>query len=804
MTEDLRDNAEDDCDAGDGIAKSAVESEAKLLESGKPASSEFHQPSPGDSNWHLEDGPTLKLEEEDLDPLIGTVIVGRYEIVSRLSKSPTSAVYKANHLLMDRPVALRLLVASDIQSVKRFQIEAKIASNLDHTNIVTVHDFGVSQGRPFLTCDFLEGKSLADLISERGQISASLILDIFTQVCDALNYVHKQDLLCRFLKPTKIMLTETSELADIVKLCDFGISERLIVDGKEVNNLANSGILYADPNYMSPEFCLAVKLDARSDVYSLGCVMYEALTGAPPFDDSSPARIMHKQVTKEPPPIDRPDVPEQLLKVVSRALEKDPDRRYRTIESMWTELEVVKHGIMQKEGRVPRQLDAARARQAHQDKGESKVRKMASFAGLVLIGVLIGLSATQLKSLAPSAVKSGDQKRGWQELNKEGEEAFERGHYQESERLLGRALAKAGGFDPDDPRTATTLNNLGALYFTMDLYPEAENALRKALSIRERTLGIDNLDVAATLDDLSMVLLVQGRTKEAEPMVKRAYEIRKKVLKPDHEDIAQSLQVMASLYHRQGRLKDAMAALKRALFIRKHALGTQHPDVATTYNSLGMQHQLAGNYGEARACYDRANEIGVTVYGEEHPIVADSLVGLGTVDFIEGKYASAHENFTKALQIRETVLGRDSFRVGEVLSCLGILDERQGRLSSAESNLRRAVEIYENALGPNSAELSRSVKNLARVLRREGKRREAQALDKRLEAGAVEQGSASSSSAPSGSGLSAAPAHSSSTAGRASPGNQAHPAVPASSGNHAAPANSGNLATPATRAVLTE
>lgn len=674
------------------------------------------------------------LKDEMEDTLVGTTIVGRYDVQQCLSKQPSSSLYKARHLLMDRAVAIRLLTATDIQSVKRFQVEAKIASSLNHPNIITVLDFGVSNGRPYLVTDYLEGKTLAELLKQSGQLSVSRTLDIFSQVCDAVTYAHKQDLLIRCLKPSQIFVYDTPDLKDFVKVVEFGISERLLEDGEEVKNLANKGVVNGDPHYLSPESVLAVKLDAKSDVFTVGCLMYEALVGRPPCDGKTAQEVMHRQLTKVPQAVreasGNKEISEAVERVVMRAIEKDPDQRYPSMEAMWTDIEVCKHGanqlrLSQKKKSAPSKTDPALKKK--------RAMRVLGLSLSLFLGVALGIAIEPFKeSVLNPQQKKGPDRTSWQDLNRQGEEAFHRGDYKEAESLFGQALAKSGGFEPEDPRIAETLNNLGNLYFNLDLYTEAENAIKRALAIREKVQGPHGELVADSLNDLGMIYLTEGKTVEAKSLIERALAIRQKILKPDDEDIASSLQSMASVNHKEGKLKDSMAALKRALYIRKRALGAEHLDVATTYNSLGVQHQMAGQKGEAKICYEHAREIIAKLYGDNHPAMADCLVGIATLEFVDNNFRKSEEDFNKALEIREAALGADSFRVAEVLSCLAILKEQTGKSKDAEDLLRRAIAIDEQAVGASNPETLRASNNLVRILRKTGQRDEAKQLERTI------------------------------------------------------------------------
>jgi serine/threonine protein kinase/tetratricopeptide (TPR) repeat protein len=303
------------------------------------------------------DGTAISMVQED--PLVGNILAERFEVLAKLGEGGMSAVYKARHMLMDRIVAIKLLFASDIASLKRFQLEAKLACNLNHINIVSVFDFGVStQGQPYLVMDYLEGRSLGDCIKIDGPLQLDRALGIFTQACDALTYAHKRDVVHRDLKPSNFMLVLDDNYSELLKVVDFGIAKQINFEEPSGQGLTKTGEVFGSPLYMAPEQCLGRKLDARADIYSMGCVMYEALTGTPPLVGVNALDTLHKHISEDPLPfaITNPacrNLPEPLEKLVFKALARDVDQRYQSMLELWTDLEVLLHAAKGGGGKVP-------------------------------------------------------------------------------------------------------------------------------------------------------------------------------------------------------------------------------------------------------------------------------------------------------------------------------------------------------------------------------------------------------------------------------------------------------------------
>ncbi len=250
-----------------------------------------------------------------------------------------STVYKAQHTYMERLVAVKLLhshLVSDPLSIQRFQQEAKAASSLTHTNIITVYDFGVDEGnnQAFLVMDYLEGPTIGDLIDRGGPIAEREALTIFRQVCKGLVHAHSKGVVHRDLKPRNLVLTIEEDGSILVKIVDFGIAKIIPQEGGETQHLTQTGEVFGSPIYMSPEQCSGDKLDSRSDLYSLGCVMYEVLTGMPPLVGQNAVETMSMHIHDKPPPFREIDssikISPQIEEVVFACLEKKPKNRYQT------------------------------------------------------------------------------------------------------------------------------------------------------------------------------------------------------------------------------------------------------------------------------------------------------------------------------------------------------------------------------------------------------------------------------------------------------------------------------------------
>jgi eukaryotic-like serine/threonine-protein kinase len=280
------------------------------------------------------------------DPYVGQTIADRYAVKSLIGTGGTSMVYKAEHLQLHRPVAIKMLKAhlvADEDSMRRFEQEARAVSCLAHPHVVNIFDVGITHyGEPYIVMEFLQGISLAEVIANNGRVPLKRALHIFSQAASAVAHAHKKQVLHRDVKPSNIMLIATDENADFVKIVDFGLAKLRTLTG-EFQRLTKTGEVFGSPVYMSPEQCTGKKLDDRTDVYSMGVVMFETLTGKPPFKERTSIETIRCQIKDTPPRLTdiAPDagIPKALEMVILKALSKNPDDRYQDMDELKTAFE---------------------------------------------------------------------------------------------------------------------------------------------------------------------------------------------------------------------------------------------------------------------------------------------------------------------------------------------------------------------------------------------------------------------------------------------------------------------------------
>ena len=287
--------------------------------------------------------------QEDGIPNLGSNL----EVLELLGRGGMGAVYRVRDKESGLTRAVKVLrrdLAEDQHVVKRFEREANLVKELTHPNICAVYDFSFDEsGVPFLSMEFIEGESLQDHLKANGSLQEAEALDLFIEIAEALDYAHKKGVIHRDIKPSNILFSMGGEGVSYARLIDFGIAHALpsASEYRETQDLTKTSAVFGTPTYMSPEQCLGFKLDQKSDIYSFGCLMYETLTGAPPFAGLNPIQVIVKQINEKAPSWSGTADGESyspLEGIVLKCLEKDIGSRYQSMSELLEDLKLHRDG----------------------------------------------------------------------------------------------------------------------------------------------------------------------------------------------------------------------------------------------------------------------------------------------------------------------------------------------------------------------------------------------------------------------------------------------------------------------------
>lgn len=596
------------------------------------------------------------------DPLIGSVIGGKFEILSLVGSGGMGNVYKAVQQPVGRHVALKVLHSEKMRnqsSVKRFEQEAKAASVLSHANIVGFFDYGLTEDNvPYIVMDFVEGKSIDETIRDEGVMHVERCISLFSQACDALEHAHQKGIIHRDIKPSNLMLTRREDGSETVKILDFGIA-KLLPNGDDSNraNLTQTGELFGSPQYMSPEQCAGSELDARSDMYSLGCVMYEALMGQPPLRGNSLVDTIYKHTNEKPASFKtvRPDldVPEQLEHLVLKTLEKEPAMRFPSMAVLKRNLDFVP-------------VFAEKAKTMPPDKvadGEGASTKMTT---ITIVATLVVVAVTAL-CVALLDQNPNSYKYWW---------------YGKASAQIAIFEAMNGNGDPRLLQPSRVLrDNLTQAGKNSDALAYAERAA--ALSGRYSPVTIEHAD---DLLAAAAILTTQQDARSREYVLKARDVLRQ----------------VATEARKKETWTQALALDKRVL-----AIDTQLNEMD---NNVGLQDQLltaedarlGGSIDQAAPIYDSLAAKQKKLNEQQQRVLFAALNAVAGELAVRGQTDKAETDYKTAISLGTKLYGIGGVRVLETKRALGLFYQKNSRFTSAEQTLQDALAEANEKLGPTN------------------------------------------------------------------------------------------------------
>jgi len=574
---------------------------------------------------------------------VGDVIASRYEIRTYLGEGGMSAVYAAFDRVIKREVALKILhrdlLVRGKGSLLRFQREAQALGNLDHQNIVKIHHFDADENaQPYIVMDIVRGESLARrLVKDPESVRFTDIIDIFVQVCDALSHAHERGVVHRDLKPSNIMV-----VGNQVKVLDFGIAKLMSEDSDQELQLTRTGEVFGSPLYMSPEQCRGLRLDFRSDIYAIGCVMYEAFTGNPPFTGNSHIDTMLKHVNDLPASVSSSMCDaryvEKVDAILLRCMAKNPNARFQTMDEVKAallELERETKGPVEK---LKQKIALIGLKLGAQGKLTKKMIAAYCAAGLIFAG--LGTTALFQTSKSTYMVESKNASpERWEELNEQGQADFNVGNYAKAEAIFNAELEMAKG-----------LKN-------------------QQLIISSNNQILDLLNAQALLNPA--ILKDSGFQKKLET-------VKSDIASQQREEDL----LIAKLQKDLDKAKSMSPAEQEAICDRAVDFGMSLSDRGRNDKGLPLLQQ-------ACALAEHANS---------PVLLGKAYLSLGRAYEMERDLKNARDFFKKSLDIRDKVLAKDDVEIARSLCCLAQVSAPNEMLPLAE----RARGIWSRAVSPNS------------------------------------------------------------------------------------------------------
>lgn len=680
---------------------------------------------------------------EDPDP--AGRMFGPYRIVREIARGGMGVVYLAERAdgVFDRRVALKVIRAGPDGDAlaARFLRERQILASLQHPNIAQLLDGGQSpDGQPFLAMEYVEGEPITRYCESRG-LGIEERLELFVTACRAVDYAHRSLVVHRDLKPAHIVVTPDG----VVKLLDFGIAKLLSGEGPSADETQTAPYVFT-PRYSSPEQIRNGPITTGTDVYALGVVLFELLTGRTPFADIKDGfEAMRATLETDPPspsalvPGDRrARVRGDLDAIVLRALAKDPAERYPTAGALaedigrWLRFEpvqarpasaayrlrkFVRRNRAALAGVVALVLVGAASLAAHnaritreRNRAELEAKKAGEVRDFLLSMFKSNLphralgDTLRVSDVLESGVQKTDSLADQPELQALllitiGDVYRVLARFDRARELFERAMAIYEGMDAPPPLDlADALTSMAMLHWDLRQYEEALRYGREAYEVRRRELGDDHPDVLSSLNNVATSSANVGLVDEA----LRLHEelLRKWRHADNHVEVAVTLNNIGVLHFRQGRYEEAERFFAEALEIRRRLLPATHPDVALSSNNLAAVYRELGRMDEAEPLYRESLESRLQVFGDGHPAVATAHFNLGRLLHVKGELAAAEPHMRAAFEIDRRVYGPEHPEVGVDAYNLAALLADMGDCESVLPVLAEAVTAFE-ASGPD-------------------------------------------------------------------------------------------------------
>lgn len=706
------------------------------------------------SDQDVEDPVPERTSGPDGTPLIdGSRELGPYKLLSVLGEGGMGVVYLADQAApLRRRVAIKVLKTGmdTEQVVARFESERQALAVMDHPGIARVYDSGVTRsGRPYFVMEAVQGTPITDY-ADTHRLSTSARLRLFMDVCAAVQHAHMKGVIHRDLKPSNVLVSVT-ESGPAVKVIDFGIAKAVGVGLTDQTLVTRFGQVIGTPEYMSPEQAevTGLDVDTRTDVYSLGVMLYELVVGARPFDLSArpgfalshvlrerevtrpSTRLTKLGETLDVVALHRATTPEGLRRevrgdldwIILKALEKDRTRRYETANGL--RLEIQRH--------LNHEPVLARPPSARYRIGKFVRRNRAGVAAgaVALVAVLAGallatagfVRAVEERERAERSAETAEQVSEFLvNLFAVSDPGEARGSSITAREVLDLGADRIAGELSGQPQVqARLLRVMGDVYRGLGLYADAAPLLEQAVEVGSGATGSDRLELARAWDRLGVVYRELGRFPEAAAAYERSRALSREAELDGTLEFAVASRGLASAYVRMGRADQAEAPLREALAIQLSVLGPDHLEVGITEGALAGMYLTRRDTDRAVHHLERALEIRERNQGPDHPEVLLTAANVGSLHLIREDYARAEEVYRRALAVQQRVLDPDHPNNGMVLTNLGEALRGQGRLEDAESHLLQALEMRERTLGPRHVNLTYTLHFLGRTLRDQGR-----------------------------------------------------------------------------------
>lgn len=661
-----------------------------------------------------------------------------YDVLRELHRGGQGVVYQAVQQTTGRTVAVKTLREGPFAGPAgrlRFEREVNILAHLQHRGIVGILDRGEAAGVHYLVMDFVDGRSLDRYAFENGLPLVDR-LGLFIKVCDAVNAAHLRGVIHRDLKPGNILVDTEGE----PRVLDFGLAKSAATDSSDEPAATCTGQFVGSLAWASPEQAMGrlAEVDIRSDVYSLGVILYHLMTRQLPYStacdlDQALAHIRSAEPVR--PRTLTPEIDADLETIVLKCLAKEPNRRYQSVGELSRDITRALHREPIEARRDSSWYVLSRTLRRHR-------LTVALVAGFV---VLCAASAIALSVLyARSQKLVGELGVATADAQREASKAKQVSQFAQG-MLSGIDPARAGAMDKqlmrsvldeaavkvdselaDSPEVEAAIRGtIGKAYQAISEFPTAKLHLEKALSIRRERLGDAHADTLETMDNLAALFLDTGQPGDAEALCRKVVDARTSTLGLAHTDTLLAMSNLAEAIAAQGHFEQAIEIDRQVLALRTQLLGPEHPHTLTSMNNLASNLMWLQQFDEAESLFLKAIATEKHVKGEYHPHTLRTMSNLGLMYQEQLKMDEAEKWHRETLARRLQAMGENHLDTFESQANLAIVLRAKGQVAEAETMLRQLEESERRVLGPKHPFLGSTLFVLASIHARRGEFAEA-------------------------------------------------------------------------------
>lgn len=620
-----------------------------------------------------------------------------YEILGKLGEAGQGQIWRALQVSTNRQVALKVprtgLISSE-KALARFEREVELASRLKHPNIACIHDSGIHQGIYYYAMDLIEGIHLDEYVKQHS-LTIRQILELTWTICQAVQHAHQKGVIHRDLKPSNIIVTKDGQ----PYIVDFGLAKNLLEDDLAVT-VSIDGEAAGTPAYMSPEQAAGHmdKLDTRTDVYSLGVMLFTLLTSESPHDLSGSRYQVMRRIAEEQVRRPRkicPKIDKELELLLLKALDNEPDRRYAAAGMLAQDIDNYLTGAP---------LLAVPQSSVYQlKKFVRRNRALVTGAGIILVVLVVGIVASTVFAIKADHARSEAQAvseflrysvlRSLDPFWVGGKEITIRSIIDTAvesleEKFTGPPLAEA-----------EIRHTLGFAYWSLGSYELAELHYKRAIEVCRDHRGTDHPTTLQWMDDLGGVYFYQSRYREAEQLRTKALMGMQRVLGEEHESTLHSMWTLASVYYMQDRFREAEQLSVKVLEAFRHQYGEEDKRTVNKMSLVAWGYLLQGRYEEAEHLLTKALGISRRLRGDKDYWTLTLMHLLGELCGDLGRYDKAEQLLLEALDGRRQGWSREHPDTLWTMAALGWLYHSQGRYKKAESLFMEALEASRRVLG---------------------------------------------------------------------------------------------------------